>query len=102
MGGYKKKTGRGVKDAMVLLAAIKEVVLEGKAMYAAAGSFGFPFSSFRRYVRKFKALVPNASEATDAQLIEVILKISSYGAPTVCIFSFLFLLFVLLSSSLWF
>lgn len=83
MGGYKKKTDRGVKDVSALLAAIKEVKIENKKPFSVAASYGIVYNSFKRYIQRFEKRIPDISQATYDKLMQVVLEISSYGAPTV-------------------
>lgn len=83
MGGYKKKTNRGIKDVAALLAAIKEVKVGKRKLYEVAAAYGIVYNSFKRYVKRFDNKVPDFSKANEDELLLVAKEISSFGAPTV-------------------
>lgn len=83
MGKYKCKTQRGFIDSKALARAIEAVRINNATIFAASEAYNIPISSLTRYLCKFDAVVPNASDITEEQLITVVENFETFGKSTV-------------------
>lgn len=78
-----KKTRQEEKNIFALINAVKEVEVKKKSIRSTSKSYGIPFKSLSRYIKKINERIPDLSTADDATLEKNLNAIISRGPPTV-------------------
>lgn len=76
---YNRKTTHGISDFDALQNAIKAIVIDKKSIQSTAKAYNISRRSLGRYIKKFKAAVPDIAGVPDDDLMIVVRRIASYA-----------------------